>query len=410
MNWGDGTAVTDGSIVDLGTGYYGVYASHTYAEEGTYTFTVTVVSPTGESGSANTSITVVDAPLTPIPTTIDAVEGARFSGIVGSFDDANPNAPLTDYTVTINWGDGESSSANITQPGGTGTTFDVSGVHTYVKYGTYQITIEVDDVGGSTTEIDSTADVADAAISPVPTTITEVVGAQFNNVVVGSFLDADSAAPKSGFSVSVDWGDGSVPNTLANGVSLVYRGNEWNVLASHVYQHYGTGSYPITITVNDAGGSSTTVDSQANLVDAGLTMTGSTFVVQQGQTFTGAVATFVSTNVYADVSDYNTPSIDWGDGSPLDVGTIEQLGPGEFEIIGTHTYTTVGTPTVTVNVTSVGGSTASATTTETVEDAPIQLTAPRNRASPWADHAGGRATRALHGGVLHRRLFTSLAG
>ncbi len=142
-----------------------------------------------------------------------------------------------------------------------------------------------------------------------------------------------------------------------------------------MYQHYGTGSYPITITVNDAGGSSTTVDSQANLVDAGLTMTGSTFVVQQGQTFTGAVATFVSTNVYADVSDYNTPSIDWGDGSPLDVGTIEQLGPGEFEIIGTHTYTTVGTPTVTVNVTSVGGSTASATTTETVEDAPIQLTA-----------------------------------
>ena len=68
VNWGDGTTVTDGSIVDLGTGYYGVYASHAYAEEGNYTFTVTVVSPTGESGSANTTVTVADAPLTPIPT------------------------------------------------------------------------------------------------------------------------------------------------------------------------------------------------------------------------------------------------------------------------------------------------------------------------------------------------------
>ncbi len=236
VNWGDGTAVTDGSIVDLGTGYYGVYASHTYAEEGTYTFTVTVVSPTGESGSANTSITVVDAPLTPIPTTIDAVEGARFSGIVGSFDDANPNAPLTDYTVTINWGDGESSSANITQPGGTGTTFDVSGVHTYVKYGTYQISIEVDDVGGSTTEIDSTADVADAAISPVPTTITEVVGAKFNNVVVGSFLDADSAAPKSGFSVSVDWATAAFPTpwpTVSRSCTGAMSGTCWRATCTN---------------------------------------------------------------------------------------------------------------------------------------------------------------------------------
>ena len=127
--------------------------------------------------------------------------------------------------------------------------------------------------------------------------------------------------------------------------------------------------------MNDAGGSTTTVDSQVNLVDAALTMTGSNFVVQQGQTFTGTVATFVSSNVYADVSDYNTPTIDWGDGSPLDVGTIEQIGPGEFSIVGTHTFNNVGTQTVNVSVTSVGNVTASSNTLETVEDAPIQLTA-----------------------------------
>ena len=139
--------------------------------------------------------------------------------------------------MTINWGDGESSSGGLTQPGGAGTAIDVSGVHTYVTYGTYPITIEVDDVGGSTTEIDSTAVVADAAISPVPTTITEVVGAQFNNVVVGSFVDADSAAPESGFSVSVDWGDGNIPTrwpTASRWSTVGMSGTCWRATSTNI--------------------------------------------------------------------------------------------------------------------------------------------------------------------------------
>ena len=59
---------------------------------------------------------------------------------MATFVDANPAALLSDFplaNVTINWGDGGSSHAtSITQPGGTGTVFEVFGTHTYAEEGT----------------------------------------------------------------------------------------------------------------------------------------------------------------------------------------------------------------------------------------------------------------------------------
>ena len=64
---------------------------------------------------------------------MSATEGNFFSGQVASFTDANPTAPLTDFTTgtggaSINWGDSTAAtSGTVTQPGGAGTAFIVSG-------------------------------------------------------------------------------------------------------------------------------------------------------------------------------------------------------------------------------------------------------------------------------------------
>ena len=56
INWGDGTSSTvttggagDDKIVSFGSGYYGVNASHTYAEAGGYSVTITITDADGNA-------------------------------------------------------------------------------------------------------------------------------------------------------------------------------------------------------------------------------------------------------------------------------------------------------------------------------------------------------------------------
>ena len=68
---------------------------------------------------------------------------------------ANPAAPLSDFlpsNVTIHWGDGSTSAATaITQPGGTGTAFEVFGQHPYAEDGptANPLQVTITDIGGA---------------------------------------------------------------------------------------------------------------------------------------------------------------------------------------------------------------------------------------------------------------------
>src|SRR3954447_20944337 len=108
--------------------------------------------------------TVKDAPLTPINGGIfNATQGTPLTASpLVSFTDANPRAPLGDFTATIDWGDGTTSPGTISQPGGPGTTFVVAGTHTYARPGTSAVVVSILDVGGSKTTATATVNVAAA--------------------------------------------------------------------------------------------------------------------------------------------------------------------------------------------------------------------------------------------------------
>src|SRR5207245_420714 len=136
INWGDGTSATAGTITQpggIGTAFV-VNGGHTYAEEGSYTVTITITDKGGSTVTAKPTAAVADAALSASGTAVSATEGISFSGQVASFTDANPTAPLTDFTTgmggaSINWGDGTSATTGtVTQSGGA---FVVSGSHTY---------------------------------------------------------------------------------------------------------------------------------------------------------------------------------------------------------------------------------------------------------------------------------------
>src|SRR4029077_18954643 len=264
INWGDGTAATAGTVTQpggVGTAFI-VSGSHTYAEEGSYTVTISITDKGGSTKSTTATATVADAALTATGTAVGATEGNSFSGQVTNFTDANPTAPLTDFTTgtggaSINWGDGTSAtSGTVTQPGGSGTAFIVSGSHTYAEEGSYTVTISITDKGGSTKSTTATATVADAALTATGTAVGATEGNSFSGQVT-NFTDANPTAPLTDFTTgtggaSINWGDGTSATT-GTVTQPGGSGTAFIVSGSHTYAEEG--SYTVTISITDKGGS-----------------------------------------------------------------------------------------------------------------------------------------------------------
>src|SRR5262249_29477933 len=151
--WDDGNGqshTSTGTIQLISGNTFGVYADNTvaYAEEGTHGVTVVISDKGGSQATVTSQVMVSDATLTATGASFNAAEGASFAGQVATFTDADINGTLGDYTATITWGDGQTSTGTIAL-GATGG-FVVSGSHTYADEGTYNVSVQIVDVGGAT--------------------------------------------------------------------------------------------------------------------------------------------------------------------------------------------------------------------------------------------------------------------
>src|SRR5207248_9090088 len=72
---------------------------------------------------------------------INATKALSFSGTVGSIQLPEPGTPIANYTGTIAWGDGKSSTATLALQNGNTIVF--TGKHTYAKAGTYKAQLEL---------------------------------------------------------------------------------------------------------------------------------------------------------------------------------------------------------------------------------------------------------------------------
>jgi hypothetical protein len=94
--------------------------------------------------------------LTATGTSVSATAGAPFNGTVASFSDTDHD-PASNYTATIAWGDGNTSTGAIQANGSGG--FNVSGTNTYAAAGTYTLTVTITDSDGSKATATSKANV-----------------------------------------------------------------------------------------------------------------------------------------------------------------------------------------------------------------------------------------------------------
>jgi hypothetical protein len=178
---------------------------------------------------------------------VTSVEGSSFSGTAGTFTDTNPNQPASDFTATIDWGDGTTSTGTIA--GGNGS-FSISGNHTYAEEGSFNTTINVQD-----TDVEAATGTAPGHVSDAPLTIIShtssfsfVAGVPIMNIILGKFGDANPFGTAGDFSATIDWGDGATSSGTISG-----NGNAFDISGNHTYANSGT--FGVSVNALDAGGS-----------------------------------------------------------------------------------------------------------------------------------------------------------
>lgn len=214
IDWGDGT-ISAGTVRGA-NGLFTVAGGHIYADEGSFPLSVAITRTADGAG------------ITPVGTVVAAEadvltpQGASFSGLVGQaltdtnvanfIDDNMANSP-SDFTASIDWGDGTISGGTISF---FIDTFTVSGTHTYARAGTVPVTVTLtEDTPGATPAVAS-----GTALIGVPEPQTSLHYAPNANIDVSGLYKPASA----GFNLA-DVNSVAAVNALPAGVqALVYLG------------------------------------------------------------------------------------------------------------------------------------------------------------------------------------------
>lgn len=333
---------------DFGDGTTGTGAkpSHTYADSGHFTVTLTVTDTTGlTSAPATTTATIASSNNPPV-----ASAGGPYTGTTGvaiAFDGSASTDPDGDLPLTYAWDFGDGTT-------GTGATPS----HVYTTVDTFTVTLTVTDSRGLAGAPAKTT----AAVKPAPNQppVADAGGPYAGDQGYAVTLDgSDSYDPDGNLPLSYAWqfGDGKTGT---------------GVMPKHTYATAGT--YTVTLTVKDSKG----------LASAPATST-ATIVVDQipvanpGGPYTGTEGAPVAFDGTASTDpDGNLPlTYAWKFGDAVN-------GSGATP---THAYRTAGTFTVSLVVTdALGAHSTSVSTTATIANV-----APVVNAGPDATATAGKA-------------------
>lgn len=318
VDWGDGSAMDEGSIYSLLAGL-AVFGRHKYTHPGLYTVTISVTDNlTGQAASGTSSVSVASAGLS-------SQGGLAFGAIVGQdsmftlagFLDPSPNDANTSYQATIDWGDGSgpsSGTALITEQG-----IVVSGQHIYDSNGTYTVSVTLSDQDGHSATAQAQAHVGDAfAQSELSITV-----AEFDGVIL---------------TATIDWGDGTTSEGVVSGSQ---------VTGTHRYTEVG--SYTVQVTVNgDCNSHTVQEDIEVVAAPIGLALTPLWATESEAMPTGSVLGILTSQNTNQSASEF-TAQIDWGDGSAMTTAAVDGAA-GLFQLLAQHTFAQAGTFTVAVSI------------------------------------------------------------
>jgi hypothetical protein len=268
IDWGDGTMSTGAIIADSGGGF-DIQGTHTYAaaaqsdqsdpwgsfehepgHRGSH-FIITVMITDNQDNSTATAISL--ARVAPGPSAITVTgqnftvpAGQSFSGVVATFTDTNTSAAASDFTATIRWGDGTTSTGTVSADSHGG--LDVSVTHTYTQAldwwdswsngsenaASFRIvSIDVMDAKtGDEASARSLATVAPSSSSLTATSqnFTATAGTQFSGEVA-TFTDTTAGASAGDYTATINWGDA----TSSQGTVVADPNGGFDVSGTHTF-------------------------------------------------------------------------------------------------------------------------------------------------------------------------------
>jgi hypothetical protein len=285
IHWGDGqssagTITCDGTLpipdTQVVLQIFNVNGSHRYADSGDYAIHTSVSDTTHHSASGSDKTDTAQISDAGIGLVRDNQPEGGFVGVEGApvsitvdFADRKGESNLDPgISVTVNWGDGSSAQKVTPTPEPADcscSVFRVSAAHNYDANkptgGTYAITVDVKDDGGSTQTDKMSASVSDAALTPGSGNHLTATATKSFTAPVANFIDAaGSQASKGDFAATIKWGD----NTTSSGtVSAGSSAGSFNVSGTHTYS--SSGSRTLTITVTDEEGQTVTMTATATV-------------------------------------------------------------------------------------------------------------------------------------------------
>ncbi|HHC09497.1 MAG TPA: hypothetical protein ENK55_12430 [Actinobacteria bacterium] len=350
VDWGDGTIET-APVTEAPYGPPGdeagtdgtVAASHVYADDGTYTVRVCVLDDEG-TGSCDT----LEAEVTNVLPVVDAPSGRGEEGSPIGLGVAIADAGTADLlTGTVDWGDGTPAVDAELRPGPTPGSWTTTATHVYADDGTYTVRVCVadDDAGDLPVCADGPVTVTNAApvVEPIPT-VTGIEGRP--TAVTVPFTDPGSADT---FTATVDWGDGSAPETVDAAAGSV-------TLPEHGFVQDGT--YTGTVCIRDDGGAEACTEITFEITNAAPRISAEPATGVEG----APVPLTVETSDDG-VDDHLEVIVDWGDGS---ADRFDVPGHGGGRLAPEHRYLDDGTYPVRVCVVDEEGDGACTTSEATI--------------------------------------------
>jgi hypothetical protein len=358
IDWGDGTT-TAGALV-LNGSTYTVTGSHTYASAGDFTISTFMNddSPDNSVGFATTQAAIGFGGTEVLAFATETIAVPTGTTIATFVD--NAGLASTDYTATIDWGDGTTTAGTVA--GSNGSYAVTSAVdHTYGDEGNFSPVVTITRTTDSATIAPSGTVVvgeADNLSAAGVATITGNPGVALNNVTVATFSDSNTQNIGGDFVATIDWGDGTFSTGTISG-----SGGSFTVAGSHTYTQNGQDTITVGIGEDPADGQGVASATAQSTALIGLAPgSGTSFSATEG-TATPAgmqVATFTDSNA-SDTTGSFTASINWGDGT-TSAGTISGSN-GSFTVTAApHTYADEGPDQVTTTVIRTADSASAAMT------------------------------------------------
>ncbi len=279
---------------------------------------------------ANVNITKPAIPPTGAGVNISFTPGQALTNVtVATFtlDPADLSNISTNFTASINWGDGTAATAGTITANGGGS-FNILGTHTYATAGPFIINVTLTDqqtVGSATVAATTVTITANGPVNSSPdpivsaanssssaglsaqgATVTGTEGAASldnptaNGALLATFTDSTPGVPGD-YTASIDWGDGSSVGTGIITSQGTGNGTVFSVYGNHTYSEEGT--YSVTVTITKTATDAVAIAlGQAVIRDAALTATTATALTAttgQAMPATSIIGSFTDANTGA---------------------------------------------------------------------------------------------------------------